>query len=60
MEGSIMTWLRQFYDLMLAGARSYAQWDIDTSQRIIRDGQRMAILCLLMLPIALMGVGFAD
>jgi uncharacterized membrane protein YfcA len=55
-----MNWLRQLYDLMYAGARCYAQWDIDTSQRILHDRRRMALLALLMLPIALIGVAFAD
>lgn len=55
-----MTWLRKLYDLMFAGASSYAQWDIDTSQRILHDRRRMALLGLLMLPIALIGVAFAD
>ena len=55
-----MTCLRQFYDLMIAGAQNYAQWDIDTSQRILHDRRRMAILGMLMLPIALIGVAFAD
>jgi uncharacterized membrane protein YfcA len=52
--------LREFYDLMMLGARSYAKWDIDTSQRILHDRRRMAILGLLMLPILLIGVAFAD
>lgn len=55
-----MTWLRQFYDLMMGGARSYAQWDIDTSLRILHDRRRMAIIGLFLLPIALIGVAFAD
>jgi uncharacterized protein len=55
-----MTWLRQFYDLLIAGSQNYAKWDIDTSQRILRDRKRMAILGMLMLPIALIGVAFAD
>lgn len=52
--------LREFYELMMFGARSYAKWDIDTSQRILHDRRRMAILGLLMLPILLIGVAFAD
>jgi uncharacterized membrane protein YfcA len=55
-----MTWLRQFYDLMMAGAQHYARWDIDTSQRIVRDRRRMALLGLFLLPIAVIGVAFAD
>jgi len=52
--------LREFYDLMMFGAKSYAKWDIDTSLRILHDRRRMAILGLLMLPILLIGVAFAD
>jgi uncharacterized membrane protein YfcA len=55
-----MKWLRLMYDGMMAGAQSYAQWDIDTSQRIVRDRRRMAILGLLLLPIAVIGLAFAD
>lgn len=52
--------LRPLYDLMYAGARSYAQWDIDTSLRILRDRRRMMILGLFLLPIVLIGAAFAD
>jgi uncharacterized membrane protein YfcA len=45
---------------MMDGARSYAQWDIATSQRILHDRRRMAILGLFLLPIAVIGVAFAD
>ncbi|MCK9386856.1 MAG: sulfite exporter TauE/SafE family protein [Sulfuritalea sp.] len=55
-----MTWLRLIYEQMMAGAQSYAQWDIETSQRILHDRRRMAILGLFLLPIALIGVAFAD
>lgn len=55
-----MTSLRLLYEGMMAGAQSYARWDIDTSQRILRDRRRMAILGLFLLPIALIGVAFAD
>ena len=55
-----MKWPKQFYDLMMLGAQRYAQWDIDTSQRILHDRRRMAMLGLLMLPILLIGVVFAD
>ncbi|NTV14669.1 MAG: sulfite exporter TauE/SafE family protein [Desulfobulbaceae bacterium] len=51
---------RQFYDLMMYGAREYAQWDIDNSQRILHSRKRMGILALLMLPIALCGIAFAS
>ncbi len=55
-----MTKLRQFYDLMMTGAQSYARWDIDTSQRILHDRRRMAILAWMLLPILLIGMVFAD
>jgi hypothetical protein len=45
---------------MMAGARSYARWDIETSLRILHDRRRMMILGLLLLPIAIIGVAFAD
>jgi uncharacterized membrane protein YfcA len=55
-----MKWLNQFYEGMMTGARAYAEWDIATSQRILKDRRRMAILGMLLLPIALIGVAFAD
>lgn len=55
-----MNGLRQIYELMMFGAREFAQWDIDTSQRILHDRRRMMVLGLLMLPILLIGVAFAD
>jgi uncharacterized protein len=51
---------RQLYDLMMLGARSYAQWDIETSLRILRDRRRLMVLLLFLLPIVLIGVAFAD
>lgn len=55
-----MSFPRQFYDLMMLGSNSYAKWDIETSLRILRDRRRMMILGLLLLPIALIGIAFAD
>ena len=55
-----MSFPRQFYDLMMLGSSSYAKWDIETSLRILRDRRRMMILGLLLLPIALIGIAFAD
>jgi uncharacterized membrane protein YfcA len=55
-----MSWPRQFYEGMMAGARNYAQWDIATSKRILGDRRRMMVLGLLLLPIALIGVSFAE
>ncbi len=55
-----MSMPRQVYDLMMFGARSYARWDIETSLRILHERRRMMILGLMLLPIALIGVVFAD
>jgi len=55
-----MSFPRQFYDLMMLGSSSYAKWDIETSLRILRDRRRMLIMVLLLLPIALIGIAFAD
>jgi hypothetical protein len=55
-----MKWLRNIYDGMYLGAQSYAQWDISTSRRILRDRRRLLVLGLLLVPIALGGMAFAD
>ncbi len=55
-----MKWLRNIYDGMCLGAQSYAQWDITTSRRILRDRRRLLVLGLLLIPIALGGIAFAD
>ncbi|MFZ5774532.1 MAG: sulfite exporter TauE/SafE family protein [Thermodesulfobacteriota bacterium] len=55
-----MNFLRQFHDLMLAGGRAYAAWEVDTSKRIMGDRKRLAMLGLLLLPILLGGIAFAD
>jgi len=41
------------------GARAYAQWDISTSRRILRDRKRLAVLALLLVPVVLGGIAFA-
>ena len=54
-----MSWARCLYDGLCLGARSYAQWDISTSRRILRDKRRLAVLALLLLPVVLGGIAFA-
>ncbi len=51
---------RQIYDLMMVGASSYARWDIETSLRILHDRRRMMFLFLSLIPIAVIGIAFAD
>ncbi len=55
-----MNIIKQLGQVMLMGARAHAQWEIDTSQRIIRDPKRLAILGLLCLPIMFLGVAYAE
>ena len=54
-----MRWARVFYEGLCLGARAYAQWDITTSRRILRDRRRLAVLALLLVPVALGGFAFA-
>ena len=55
-----MTWARQLYELMMSGARQYARWDVETSQRIVRDRKRIALLGLFLLPVVAIGIACAD
>jgi uncharacterized protein len=54
-----MTWGRQLYEALSLGARSYAQWDISTSKRILRDRRRLLALALLLVPVAIGAIAFA-
>jgi len=45
---------------MMAGARYHAQWELEVSNRILRDRRRLALLLLLTLPALLIGICFAD
>jgi uncharacterized membrane protein YfcA len=55
-----MQFFRDFYSLMMQGARGFAQWEIDASQRILHDRRRLALLGMMLLPIILIGVAYAD
>jgi uncharacterized membrane protein YfcA len=45
---------------MMMGARAFAQWEIQNSYTILRDRKRIILLFLLLLPIILGGIAFAD
>jgi hypothetical protein len=45
---------------MMAGARAHAQWEKDMSNTIMHDRKRLVILGLLLIPIILGGIAFAD
>ncbi|MBI5556735.1 MAG: sulfite exporter TauE/SafE family protein [Deltaproteobacteria bacterium] len=55
-----MRFLREIYDLMLYGAKAYADWDLTTSRRILHSRKRLAILGLLLVPVVIGGIAFAD
>ncbi len=55
-----MNFVKQLGQIMLMGARAHAQWEIDTSKRIIRDPKRLVILGLLCLPIMFLGIAYAE
>jgi uncharacterized membrane protein YfcA len=45
---------------MLVGAKRFARWEIDNANTIMRDRKRVFILALLIIPIVLGGIVFAD
>ncbi|MDF1592657.1 MAG: sulfite exporter TauE/SafE family protein [Desulfurivibrionaceae bacterium] len=54
-----MNFFRELGHFMMMGARAHAKWEIETSQRIMGDRRRLAILGLLLIPIIIGGVAFA-
>jgi uncharacterized membrane protein YfcA len=55
-----MNFFRQWGKFMMMGARALARWEIDNSNTILRDRKRLVILGLLVVPIIIGGVAFAD
>ena len=55
-----MNFFRQWGRFMMIGARAHARWEIDVSNTIIGDRKRLIILGLLMVPIVLGGIAFAE
>ncbi|MBU0728757.1 MAG: sulfite exporter TauE/SafE family protein [Proteobacteria bacterium] len=51
---------KQLYEMMMSGAQAYAAWDLDTSRRILQSRRRLMILGLLLIPIVLGGIAFAE
>jgi len=51
---------RMMYELMMVGARAYAEWDISTSKRILQSRKRLAVLGLLLIPVIFGGICFAE
>jgi len=55
-----MNFFRQLHHFMMAGARAHAKWEMDISNTILRDRKRLVILGLLLIPILIGGIAFAD
>jgi uncharacterized membrane protein YfcA len=55
-----MKFFKQWGEFMMMGARAHARWEINASNTIFRDRKRMLILGLLIVPVLLGGIAFAD
>ena len=55
-----MNFFKQWGRFMMMGARAHARWEINVSNTILYDRKRLIILGLLILPILLGGIAFAD
>ena len=59
-KGYGMKFFQQWGDFMMAGARSWASWELDVSNAILRDKRRLFILVLMTMPVILGSFAFAD
>ncbi|TAN41641.1 MAG: sulfite exporter TauE/SafE family protein [Nitrospirae bacterium] len=55
-----MSFFKEFGHFMMMGARAHAKWELDVSNRILREPKRLAVFGLLLLPVILGGIAFAD
>jgi uncharacterized membrane protein YfcA len=55
-----MNFFRQWGEFMMMGARALARWEINNSNTILRDRKRLIILGLLLVPVIIGGIAFAD
>ena len=55
-----MDFFKQWGRFMMMGARVHARWEIDVSNNILRDRRRVIVLGILMVPILLGTITFAD
>ncbi|MBI9085540.1 MAG: sulfite exporter TauE/SafE family protein [Desulfobacterales bacterium] len=55
-----MTFFRQWGQFMTAGATAMARWEIDNANRILSSRKRLVILGLMLIPVLLGGIAFAD
>ncbi|MBF0476820.1 MAG: sulfite exporter TauE/SafE family protein [Deltaproteobacteria bacterium] len=55
-----MNFFKQWGEFMMMGARAHAKWELEMSNNIMKDRKRLLILGLLLVPILLGGIAFAD
>jgi uncharacterized membrane protein YfcA len=55
-----MHFIRELGRFMMMGARAHAKWELDVSNTILHDRKRLIILGLMLLPILIGGIAFAD
>jgi len=56
----VKSFFQNWGKFMMMGARAHARWEIDVSNTILKDRKRLFLLFLLLVPILLGGVVFAD
>jgi uncharacterized membrane protein YfcA len=55
-----MAFLKRWGQFMMFGARSWAHWEIANARTILGNPKRMLLLGLLLVPVVLGGIAFAD
>lgn len=55
-----MNFLRAWGGFMVMGARAHARWELDVSNTMLGDKRRLIVLGLLLVPVILGGIAFAD
>ncbi|MBW6521499.1 MAG: sulfite exporter TauE/SafE family protein [Desulfoarculaceae bacterium] len=55
-----MKFFKELNQFMLMGARAHARWELDMSNTILHDRKRLIILALLIVPILIGGISFAE
>jgi len=55
-----MNFINQWGAFMMAGAKAHAKWEIEISNTIVHDKRRIFLVCLLIIPIIIGGIAFAN
>ncbi len=55
-----MAFFKNFAHLLMAGSRAHARWEMDVSRTILGSRKRLFVLGLMLLPVIILGVAYAD